>query len=931
MPAALDPYLAKRDFSITSEPKGGASSAAGRLAFVIQKHDATRLHYDFRLELDGTLKSWAVPKGPSLDPADKRMAVHVEDHPLDYGSFEGEIPKGQYGGGAVIVWDNGTWEPIGDPRAGYLAGKLKFTLHGKKLSGGWTLVRMHGRAGERQEPWLLIKERDDAARPAAEYNVVEAEQGSVLSDRTIPNPQPKAGKATSKAKGASGTRTASLSSTRADAKAVSAKAVSASAKALPAGAKTLPVSAKALPASGKAAPAKARAGSAVAGDTPAPLQLPAGAKPAVLPDTLVPQLATLVAQAPTDAGWLYEIKFDGYRLLARVDDDDVRLVTRNGNDWSSRMPGLVSAVRALGIGSGWLDGEIVVAGAHGTPDFNLLQNAFDSSRTDSIQYYVFDLPFHAGHDLRAVPLSERRALLRAVLEATPAQERIRFSQDFNTSPEELLHNACRMRLEGVIGKRADSVYASRRSPTWIKLKCTQRQEFVIGGYTDPKGARTGIGSLLLGIYDEAGALHFAGGVGSGFDERTLVAVKQALTAVDSSQRPFVEKPPGRSHWVEPKLVAEVSFGEWTPDGRIRHAVFHGLRDDKPARSIVREQAAQTAGVAAAAAAEVRRGSEAATTATKKVPAKAAKVTKATSDATVEGIRISHPERVIDPSTGITKLELANYYLTVSKLMLPHLVKRPVSLVRAPAGITGHLFFQKHASALKIADLKQLDQAIAPELEPMVEVDSFSALIGAAQANVIEFHTWNATTRDTTRPDRMVFDLDPGEGVSWQQIQEGTELTRSLLEQLGLVSFLKTSGGKGLHVVVPLTPKDDWDTVKALSRSIVEHMAKVVPERFVAKSGPKNRVGRIFVDYLRNGFGATTASAWSARARAGLGISVPCAWDELGTITGGAHWTIRNVGDRLEEHVDPWRALAGTRQSLSTAMKALGVERATAAA
>ena len=897
MTDALRPYIRKRDFTVTSEPTGGAPAEGGQLSFVIQKHAASHLHYDFRLELDGTLKSWAVPKGPSLDPADKRMAVHVEDHPIDYGRFEGEIPKGQYGGGSVIVWDKGTWEPVGDPRAAYAAGKLKFQLRGKKLTGGWTLVRMHGHGNERQEPWLLIKERDDAARPAAEYSVVAAEPGSVLSDRTIPDPPARNGKVATRT-----TRKAATEAASPGAAPVKAKA-NANANA----------NANASPNANATAKAKAAARDSAAG------VVPAGAKRAALPATLVPQLATLVAQLPADDGWIYEIKFDGYRLLARIDGSDVRLFTRNGNDWSSRMKGLVEAVRGLGIGSGWLDGEIVVAGADGAPDFNLLQNAFDSTRTDAIQYYVFDLPFHDGQDLRAVPLVERRAALRALLDTAPAQARIRFSEDFHNTPKELLQNACRMRLEGVIGKRADSPYVARRSPTWIKLKCTQRQEFVIGGYTDPKGSRSGIGSLLLGIHDEAGALHFAGGVGSGFDERSRATVKKALSALDSPTRPFVDKPPGRAHWVTPTLVAEVSFGEWTPDGHIRHAVFHGLRDDKPAADIVREQAAPTKAVEAAAKALV---------ATK---TKAAKATKATSstDPIVEGVRISHPERVIDPSSGITKLEVANYYLAVARQILPHLARRPVSLVRAPSGIQGQLFFQKHAAALKIPELKELDRSIAPELEPMVEVDSFTALIGAAQANVIEFHTWNATTRDTTRPDRIVFDLDPGEGVSWKTIQEGTDLTRSLLDQLGLASFLKTSGGKGLHVVVPITPKEDWDRVKALSKAIVEHMASVVPDRFVAKSGPKNRVGRIFVDYLRNGFGATTACAWSARARPGLGISVPCAWDELGALTGGAHWTIRTVDARLEEHVDPWRGYATTRQSLVKAMKMLDFERAPA--
>jgi len=926
MKDALAPYFGKRDFKVTSEPQGGKASK-GALTFVIQKHAASRLHYDFRLELDGTLKSWAVPKGPSLDPGDKRMAVHVEDHPIDYGRFEGTIPKGQYGAGEVIVWDNGTWLPVGDPQAGYRAGKLKFRLDGKKLHGGWTLVRMHGREGERQEPWLLIKEKDEAARPSAEYSVVDAEPKSVLSERTI------ADRPTAAAKQAA----------RDDVprKVVARKSTSA-----------------------KAAARKSTLASSASASAPAPIAMPAGAVKAKLPESFSPQLATLVSEPPSDGGWLYEIKFDGYRIVARVDGEDVRLLTRRGNDWSARMPGLVEAVRSLGLGSGWLDGEIVVSGANGTPDFNALQNAFDSSRTDDIDYYVFDLPYYAGHDLRSMPLVERRAVLAAALDRAPPQQRVRFSQDFDSSPKELLQNACRMRLEGMIGKRADSPYVSRRSPTWIKLKCTQRQEFVVGGWTDPQGSRTGIGSLLLGIHDEAGHLRFAGGVGSGFDQKTLAAVKQALAAIAAETTPFFEKPREvRGHWVEPKLVAEVSFGEWTPDGRIRHSVFHGLREDKDSKSIGREQpvepsavgdeetkptttrkATQTQAAAKKQPATTQGTAKAKPTKRKPAtndagmslsaaaaPAKRSTATgkKGSADATVEGIRISHPDRVVDTSTGITKIDVVNYYLDAARLILPHLVKRPVSLVRAPAGLSGHLVFQRHAGTLRIPELRELHPSFSPDHEPMIEVDSFTALIGAAQANVVEFHTWNAMSKDPQHPDRIVFDLDPGEGLAWRAMQEGAELMRSLLEQIGLASFLKTSGGKGLHVVVPITPKEDWDTVRALAKRIVEHMAETIPERFVAKSGPKNRVGKVFVDYLRNGFGATTACAWSARARPGLGVSVTCEWDELGAITAGDHWTIRNVHERIEERGDAWRDYAKTKQTIAKAMKAIGVERVAA--
>ncbi|HEY2558614.1 MAG TPA: DNA ligase D, partial [Caldimonas sp.] len=842
-------------------------------------------------------------KGPSLDPRDKRMAVHVEDHPLDYAGFEGTIPKGQYGAGKVIVWDHGTWEPVGDARAGYRAGKLKFRLDGKKLHGGWTLVRMHGRAGERQEPWLLIKERDDAARPAADFNVVDAEPGSVLSDLTIDDKS-----------------TATKTTPRENTKPGTTMR------------KAAPRASKAVVKQGETAPV-------------GPPALPAGAVKARLPAALLPQLATLVSAPPQGGDWIYEIKFDGYRLLARVDGDDVRLFTRRGNDWSDRMPGLVDAVRALAVGTGWLDGEIVVSGADGVPDFNALQNAFESARVDEIRYFVFDLPYWNGHDLRKVPLIDRRALLAALLDRASAQERIRFSQDFDSKPEELLQKACRMRLEGMIGKRADAPYVSRRSPAWIKLKCTRRQEFVVGGWTDPQGSRVGIGSLLLGIHDESGRLRFAGGVGSGFDQKALTAVKKALAAIPAEQTPFFEKPRDvRGHWVQPKLVAEVSFGEWTPDGRIRHSVFHGLRDDKDASAIGRERMASPDEVAAPstataksdarakAATRTRTGIEAEAGPERQAaasPAVKAKSSTGRNDATVAGLRISHPDRVVDKTTGVTKLEIVNYYLGVARLILPHLVKRPVSLVRAPGGLAGHLVFQRHAGALRIPELRELDPAFSPDHEPMVEVDSSTALVGAAQANVIEFHTWNATTRDAAHPDRIVFDLDPGEAVGWQQMQEGAALMRSLLQQLGLEGFLKTSGGKGLHVVVPIAPREDWDTVRELAKRIVEHMAATIPERFVAKSGPKNRVGRIFVDYLRNGFGATTACAWSARARPGLGVSVPCAWEELAALSGGAHWTIRNIHERIEERADPWRGYAQAKQSVAKAMKAIGMGRVVA--
>ncbi|HWL72760.1 MAG TPA: DNA ligase D, partial [Burkholderiaceae bacterium] len=699
---------------------------------------------------------------------------------MAYATFEGVIPPGQYGAGTVIVWDRGTWIPDGDPREGYRQGKLKFELQGEKLHGRWTLVRMRGRGNERQEPWLLIKERDETARPSAEYDITEALPDSVNATN--------------------GSR---------------------------------PVS---KPASSSAAPkpkAKERDGEAA--------PLPTGARPAKLPLALAPQLATLADAAPSSGDWIYEIKFDGYRVLARVDGDDVRLFTRRGHDWTSKLKHLAQAVASLKISSGWIDGEIVIEAkeGQGRTDFQALQNAFDTSTTADIRYLVFDLPYYAGHDLRQVPLRERRNLLRQLMTANTSPH-LKFSEDFEADPASLLQAACQLRLEGVIGKRADSPYVSLRSPTWIKLKCTQRQEFVIGGYTDPKGSRTGIGSLLLGVHDMQGRLIYAGNVGTGFDHKTLNELHAKLSALKTSKPPFHQLPTSiKGHWVSPKLVAEVSFGEWTQDGRIRHSVFHGLRTDKLPEKITKEVAVSVEDKPVKRSAV--KGKPAKTPLVKNPSVKSQ--SKATSSSAL-GVKISHGERVVDSSTGLTKLDLVRYYESIAEYMLPHLKGRPTSLVRGPSGIGGQLFFQKHVDTLRIPGINELDPSFLPGHPPMLEVASATALVQAAQLNVIEFHTWNATVKSIENPDRILFDLDPGEGVQWRQVVEGTMLTKAFLDELKLKSYLKTSGGKGLHIVVPLSPVANWDEVKDFSESIVVHLARTVPQRFVAKSGPRNRVGKI---------------------------------------------------------------------------------------
>lgn len=839
-PDLLKAYRAKRNFSITSEPAGTTHGNRSNhrnerngavLSFVVQKHWATRLHYDFRLELDGAMKSWAVPKGPSFDPHDKRMAVHVEDHPISYNRFEGQIPAGQYGAGEVIIWDKGTWVPLEDPHKGYREGKLKFELRGHKLKGHWALVRMKNKEEKKQEPWLLIKEKDEYVRPASEYSVVDEMPDSVarLEPAEISKP---AGPAK-------------------DGRSSKKKMLS---------------------------------------------RMPGGAVDADLPRTLQPQLATLVGALPHDsAEWVYEIKFDGYRVLTRIDGRKVQLFTRNGNDWSHKLPDLVKALGKMHLKSGWLDGEIVVPDQNGIPDFQALQNAFDSSRTQSMVYYLFDIPFYDGHDLRSVPLIERREFLRTLFE-TPPPEQVRFSETFDAPAGDIVASACRMGLEGVIGKRKTGVYVSRRSGEWIKLKCSQRQEFVIGGYTDPRGSRIGIGSLLLGFYDEGRVLRYAGNVGTGFSDKTLHDLKGKLHEVAAAHSPFTGAAGAgkKAHWVRPTLVAEVSFGEWTRDGHIRHSVFHGLRTDKKAEVITREKPVHPANV------------------------RSEKMTSIPSS-----LRVTHPERVIDSSSGFTKIDLIRYYSLVAPLMLEHVRERPVSLVRAPDGITGQLFFQKHWEKETMPGVNQLDPALDPGHEPLIEISTAEGLLSAAQMNVIEFHTWNATKNAIGKPDRMTFDLDPGEGVQWSLMQESAQLVHAFLNELGLKSFLKTSGGKGLHVVVPIKRLRDWETVKDFSQAIVQHLATTIPQRFVAKSGPRNRVGKIFIDYLRNGFGATTVSAWSVRARPGLGVSVPMAWDELESLASASRWSASNIHERLDKGNGPWAGYESARRSIMPAMKTLG--------
>lgn len=868
----LDDYNRMRDFSATSEPaavkrRGRSKATEHALQFCIQKHDASHLHYDFRLELDGALKSWAVPKGPSLDPKVKRLAVHVEDHPLDYATFEGSIPEGHYGAGDVIVWDRGVWIPQEDPAKAYAKGKLKFELQGEKLSGIWNLVRTH--MPGKKENWFLIKHHDSAARPQDDYDVLSAEPDSVLSERTLIS-KPKL-----------------------------------------AAEQARPV---------KKAPAKSR--KAASGTL-------TGARKAKLPAQLKPELATLVDSAP-EGQWSYEIKFDGYRIMARIDHDQVQLFTRNGHDWTHKLPQQAQALAALGLESAWLDGEMVVANEHGVPDFQALQNAFEAGRSASIMYYLFDMPYLNGVDLREVPVEERRAALSTVL-GGHEQPLLRFSEAFDETPDALLNSACQMQMEGLIGKRLGSPYVSRRSSDWIKLKCKHRQEFVVVGYTDPKGARSAFGALLLGLHDrDSGELRYAGKVGTGFNETTLKSILAQLKPLQVKKAAVVNPPSGFDakgvHWLKPNLLAEVAFAEMTKDGSVRHAVFHGLRNDKPARSITEERAKPVNTSAKATPSKKAASSKKTAESKKATEPKKAEPAPSQLGLASGKVRITHPDRVIDAVSGTTKMQLAEYYASVAEWILPQLKDRPVALVRAPDGIAGELFFQKNAERLAIPGITTLDKDVTGQ--PVMLINNAEALIGAVQMSTVELHTWNATTVDLDKPDRFVLDLDPDPALPWKSMVEATALTLTVLDELGLKAFLKTSGGKGIHLVVPLTRKHGWDEVKDFSHAIVSHMAKLLPERFSAVSGPKNRVGRIFIDYLRNGLGATTICTYAARTREGLPVSVPLFREEVGEIKGGNQWNISNVHERLNDVGDePWADMKKVRQSITAEMrKRVGMKR-----
>jgi bifunctional non-homologous end joining protein LigD len=850
----LQRYREKRNFSKTAEPRGDRTRTNGN-SFVVQKHAARALHYDFRLELDGVLLSWAVPKGPSLDPKVKRLAMQVEDHPVEYGGFEGEIPRGEYGAGSVIVWDRGTWSPEEEPHEALKKGRLTFELDGEKLHGKFHLVRT-SRPSAKRASWLFFKGTDDEARTGDAADIVNARPESVLSGRGIEDPPDRSWTRKNgavKKKGPSVKRSAARAVPR-----VASKKKSAS---------------------------------------PSPHRV-------ALPEFLEPELATLVDAAPEGDGYLHEIKLDGYRILARISGGSVKLLSRRGNDWSSRLPSIVRALAKLPLDDSILDGEVVVFAESGVTSFQRLQNSMEAGKDGACFYVVFDAPFLDGKDLRALPLIERKAALADRLtKKALGKGPLRLGEHVVGSGGKFFSEACRLGLEGIVSKRIDAPYVSRRDRSWLKVKCTSVQEFVIGGFTEPEGSRGHFGALLLGVQEKDG-LHYVGKVGTGFSAASLGEIMKRLAPLERRKPPFVNPPRGYEakgvHWLEAKLVAQVRFAERTDEGILRHASFQGLRDDKPARDVHDERAEPT------------------TRAPARRRKKGGKPPVDSSDSSLlSRIQLSNPDRVLYAEQGIKKRDLAVYYARVAAWMLPHVAERPLTLVRCPEGIGKQCFFQKHPSRGMPDAIDTFPIAEKKGTKDYLVVHDAAGLLGLVQLGALEIHTWGSKIDAVEKPDQLVFDLDPDTALPAERVIEAATEVRAAVEELGLSAFLKTTGGKGLHVVVPVKPELDWDSVKQFSKSLVEVIAKKKPSRYLTTMTKEKRKGKIFLDYLRNGRGATAICAYSTRARPGAPVSVPIAWDELEERVLSDGLDVASVPERLESlDADPWQGFDDARGSLA---------------
>ncbi|HBZ48434.1 MAG TPA: DNA ligase D [Stenotrophomonas sp.] len=844
---SLQEYRRKRRFGETPEPDDERRGAvARRPIFVVQLHHASARHYDFRLEADGVLKSWAVPKGPSLRVGEKRLAVEVEDHPLSYATFEGDIPEGHYGAGHVDVYDHGTWACDGDPLEAIAAGKVDFVLHGSRLKGGWKLVRTNMKG--KQHQWLLIKRDDEEARDTdADALLEEAVPSKRTSTKTV--------------KTIKSTKTSSSRSSRTT--------------------RTIkPVARR----NADARWAKRALSLQHARDKP-------------YPHDFKPQLTDHRDTAPDGETWLHEIKWDGYRLLADVRDGAVALRSRNGLNWTEDFPEVVQAIQALPVTDLRLDGELVVLDAQGRSDFTGLQKVIDGIARQPLRYVVFDMPGVAGVDISPAPLLDRKTLLKDLLGDTPGT--LAYSDHVLDHGPAVFEASGKAGFEGIISKRVDAPYVNARSPSWVKVKHENTDEFLVVGYTDPKGSRSGFGSLLMAAPDKGG-LRYVGRVGTGFDDAKLAAMHRQLKALDTDKA-AVELPshvPFKAssvHWVRPTLVAEVAFRGWAKEGLLRQASFKRLREDKTAKEL---------GAAASA-----------------VPAKAAKATKTPAkakapDSDADGVTISHPERVVFANARLTKGDVADYYRQMARWILPEVARRPLSLLRCPDGVDKPCFFQKHhgtglGDAVEAIPLQQKSGR-----EDYLYIEDTEGLLQLVQMNTLELHPWGASVDDPEHPDRLVFDLDPGEGVTWTAIKAAARDVRDRLQEIGLESFVRLSGGKGIHVVVPLTPKADWAQAKDFCESFAQAMAEHAPDRYVATMSKAKRTGVIFIDWLRNARGATSVCSWSLRARPSAGVAVPLRWEELGRITAADAFPLPKALQRAQKlKKDPWEGIDQVKQVL----------------